>query len=531
MPGGGPLKRILLAAVALVIIGATAWWVSRGPSEAPPLASPWTDPPPPRRTVSRTPNVLWVVWDTARADRASLHGHDAPTTPGMDALAESSVVFDRAIATSFWTLPTHASLFTGLPTSSHGANAKNPWLESHHVTAAEHFRDNGYDTYAWSSNPNIHSSKNTVQGFNAFQQPFGRNEFREKVETYSKTLIRDDDYSTRHHPDRWQSISHHKHGPIAVDATLAWIDQRGEPAKPFFAFVNLMEPHAYRLPTEESRRAIMPDDARYHKALVTSQLLKRMTNVMFGRWKAYFPKERAALLDAYDASIRDVDMHTTRLFDGLKERGVLDDTIVVVVGDHGEQFGEHGLWLHNFSIYDTLVHVPLLVRYPPALAPRRESRPVSVASLFATTVDLAGLPWPGAPIEPHSLAADVNYPVVSELDVPCAHPENRRLDFDIRDWTATYEAIYHDGYKYVASSNGRDELFDMINDPRETKNLWADEPDRLAKMSKMLDTWRATRPVLEITEEARERTKAEQAENADEDLMDQLEELGYVNDL
>ena len=135
---------------------------------------------------STPPNVLFVVWDTVRADRLSVYGHDKPTTPFLESIAARSVVFDRAISPSFWTLPSHASMFTGLAASVHGADADYHWLDNHFVTLAEHFGTNGYDTYAWSSNPNISRTANTTQGFETFQQPFGANLWREKVEAFTK---------------------------------------------------------------------------------------------------------------------------------------------------------------------------------------------------------------------------------------------------------------------------------------------------------------------------------------------------------
>lgn len=475
------------------------------------------------------PNVLLIVWDTVRADRLSLYGHSAPTTPFLEELAERSLVFDAAISPSYWTLPSHVSIFTGLPVSSHGTNAKYQWLDDRFITIAEWYGEHGYDTYAWSSNPNINKGANTVQGFQTFHQAFGQNRWRRMVEADTRKLIHPMDKTSRPNPDRYRNISHHKAGRTTEAAFTEWLDQRDDAEQPFFAFLNYMEAHAYRLPTQESRKSIMPDKERFQKGLTTSNLLKRQTNVMFGRWKAYMPKQRRALLDVYDASIRDLDKLLRRLFEQLELRGELENTVVVVTSDHGEQFGENGLFLHNFSVYQPLVHVPLLIHYPKQLAPGRVSVPVNTTSIFGTTLELTGLPAPEASVQAidrNSLLSPEARPVVAELTEPCANPERRRLPEEIRDWTATYQAYFApDGTKYIEASNGRHELYDLGADPRESDNLYgARETDLVDKLS----AWRDSIPVLERSEEEAA-AAMEQRENAiDPDLLEQLEDLGYI---
>ncbi len=515
---------------------ALCWAIGSGgcgsltPTGPQPLPNPWADAHPPKRTVAKVPNVLLVVWDTTRADRLSMYGHDAPTTPRMESFFRDGLVFNNAVSPSYWTLPSHVSLFTGLPSSSHGAHAGRQWLDDRFVTLAEHLGTNGFDTYAWSSNPNIHPSKNTHQGFQALNHPFGGSAWAEAVEEWSKTLVRPDDYSTSPNPNRWKSVTHHKHGPVANKAFGQWLDGRADKNKPFFGFINYMEAHAYRLPTEESRRAISPDAQRYQKALKTNQSLGRMTNVMYGRWRGWNRNEREALFDVYDASVRDLDKWTGELVDDLARRGVLDDTLVIVTSDHGEQLGEHRLWLHNFSLYETLVHVPLAIRYPAVVKPGRVDFPVSGTSIFATVVDAAGLPWPDQPIEPHSLVSPSPYTVVSDFDVACGHPENRRLDTTIRDWSATYTAVFSESWKYIEASNDLNELFNLATDPKELDNVTLTNSEQTEKMADTLAAWRKGQPKMEASEAVVEAEEKTRLANKDDKIMEELEELGYVNE-
>jgi arylsulfatase A-like enzyme len=480
------------------------------------------------------PNVLFIVWDTVRADRMSLYGNPVATTPHLERLAASSAVYDNAISPSYWTLPSHASMFTGLPVSSHGANAEYKWLDSRFITLAEYFRDHGWDTYAWSSNPNINKSANTIQGFDTFHQPFAQNRWRRSVERATKALIHPKDKSSRPSPERYKSIAHHKGGPVTHEAFTGWLEDDWDGEKPFFAFLNYMEAHAYRLPSQASRKTVMPDEERFRKGLTTSALLKRMSNVMYGNWKDYKPKEKRALLDVYDASIRDLDLLTHRLLADLKSRELLDNTIVVITSDHGEQFGEHGLWLHNYSVYQPLVHVPLLIRYPQAVEPVRHETAVSTTSLFSTLVDLAGIEPPDPDVQAIDRTNLLDPPddgVVTELTWPCAHPDRReRLDRTVRDWEATYTSMVQGGFKYIEASNGEHELYQLAADPRERENLFDRKRARAREFSEALEAWREGVPRYDATEEERAASMEERKASMSDDLMRELQELGYVED-
>ena len=543
------MRRSILAAIAvLAIVGAAgaAVWLQRTDTPAPIEASdaedatalqlppmepvrPLATPSAPPDEVRGRPNVLFVVWDTVRADRLSVYGHDRSTTPFLEQIAPQARVFDQAISPSYWTLPSHASLFTGLSVSSHGANARYQWLDGRFLTMAEHFRDEGYDTYAWSSNPNINRSANTVQGFDTFHQPFAQNAWRRKVEEATKALLHPLDQTTRDDPERYKNISHHKGGAVTHDAFTGWLDSRdtGPDSEPFFAFINYMEAHAYRLPSEQARQSVLPDPRDYHRALRTPNLLKRQTNVMYGRWKPYKRNQRQGLYDLYDASIWDMDRYLGRLMEDLAARGVLENTVVVVTADHGEQFGEHGLYLHNFSVYQPLVHVPLVV-WGPGVTPGRTEEPVSTAALFHTLVELLGLEPPEAPILRHDLLHDDPRPVVSELTVPCANPERRNLDTSIRDWTASYKAVYDGQAKLIRASNGRHELYNLARDPRETRNVYDPASEVAERLSGLLQEWMVQQPRLEVSQEERDQEAALREAEVDEELMKQLEELGYT---
>ena len=128
------------------------------------------------------PNIVWIVWDTVRADRMSLYGHDKPTTPWLDAWAsEEARVFDNSISAAPYTVPSHASMFTGLLPSEHGASNRHQYLDDHHVTVAELLRNAGYQTYLFAANPHISRGENFHRGFDVEEHPWDQQYWREAL--------------------------------------------------------------------------------------------------------------------------------------------------------------------------------------------------------------------------------------------------------------------------------------------------------------------------------------------------------------
>lgn len=370
---------IVLAAGALAL-----WWAAAG-TPPPGGAAPPAD--------GRRPNVLIVVLDTVRADRLALYGHGADTSPRLSAFAEGAVVFRRAVSPGMWTVPSHASLFTGLPVSAHGTHATHKWLDHRFVTLAEVFSAAGAPTFLFSANPFLQGPTNLTQGFEATAYPWAP-PWRRKAAAWTGSKLLQDDASNALGP-RWRAGPYDSPraadrmkdaGPVAAEALGAFID--GADA-PWFAVVNLMEAHTPRVPSRAAREAVSGASA------ITAQLALDQSD---GRQLAHtvgVPQFDDADLDViaqvYDAAVRDADAAFGDLVDALTARGVLDDTLVVVVSDHGEHLGEDGLLGHKFSVRAPLVQVPLLLCHP-SLAPAVRPEVVSVLGVFATVVGVAGVP-------------------------------------------------------------------------------------------------------------------------------------------
>ncbi|NCG19333.1 MAG: sulfatase-like hydrolase/transferase [Rhodobacterales bacterium] len=480
------------------------------------------------------PNVLVIMWDTTRADRMSLYGHDRSTTPRLDAFAADAAVFEQAISPGMWTVPAHGSWFTGLPVASHGANAKWIWLDNRFVTLAEHFRANGYDTYAYTSNPYLSENSNILQGFDTIDYAW-KAPWAEKAAAATQAKLIEGDKSAELSPS-WRPEGHGegwpKHltaykdgGDVTREAFSEWLDERA-PKKQWVAYLNFLEAHHPRVPSEEARKRLH-DDEMVESGLSTDASLFRTMSYMEGK-VTYEPAELDAIKGVYDATISDLDTVTGHILDDLKERGVLEDTIVVIVSDHGEHLGEHGLFDHRWSVYQELLHVPLVIRYPKKMVARREASPVSTQALFPTLCELADVACPPGLIR--SLTSMAIEPVYAELIQPTPRlPPIRAAyqDLDNGKWRWRYQVMFDRNYKLIRRSDGNLALYDLRADPTESRDLASSEAARTKGMLQATRDWQeGIRPYNPV--ERSNSDKPKNALKADDETRKQLEMLGYT---
>ena len=483
------------------------------------------------------PNILILMWDTVRADRMSLYGHHRTTTPRLEAFAADAVVYDRAISPGMWTVPSHASIFTGLPVASHGANAKWIWLDERFVTAAEHFGDAGWDTWAWSSNPYLSDNSNLLQGFETVESSWkGSFATRCAEATENKLIARDKSceispaWTPSGHGKGWpRHLTAYKDGgAVAGEALLDWVDHRDKPG-PWMAYVNYLEAHHPRVPSEAARQSIL-DAEMLQAGLDTEASLHRTMSFMEGK-ASFSDTELEAVRGVYDASLVDLDRVTGDLLDALKDRGVLDHTIVVIVSDHGEQLGEHGMFDHRWSVWQELIGVPLVIRYPAGIDAGRVSEPVSTQQLLATLCDLTALACPaGLPLT--SLRSAPPARVYSELIQPTPRlPPIRAVYPNLPPdrWRSRYHVTVEGSHKLIRHSDATKQLFDLDADPGEDHDLAADSPARVTALLQHVKAWQAGLNRYN----AGLRSPSDKPGNAlaaDRETMDQLKLLGYTSD-
>lgn len=458
-------------------------------------------PDPARPVPQGKPNVLLIVWDTVRADHLTPYGYARDTTPELAKLAAEGRVWTRAVSPGMWTVPSHASLFTGLPESAHGTTAAHQWLDDRFPTLAESLSDAGWATYLFAANPHVGDHVNLGQGFERREAPDDA-AWRKKATaaTTSKLLPSDASntmgpaykpgkYAAGRDGDRTKDA-----GPVAAEAMFSWLDGRPDDGRPFFATLNYMEAHVPRVPSMAARQALF-SEAEIAEQLAFDQSYGNLLAYTVGLME-FTPTQQGWIRDVYDASLRDLDASLVPLLDGLRARGVLDDTVVIVTADHGEHLGEHHLADHKFSVYNDLIRVPLVIRYPKGVPAGVENAPVSTLDVFATVAALTDTGLPDATLSRSLLTPRADAAVFAELVAPTTLVFDRMRkvhpDFDSAPYEHVYASVEDEGWKCIARGDGRRSLFELASDPGEQRDLASAQPERAASLCAQIDQWRTT---------------------------------------
>jgi len=280
----------------------------------------------------RRPNIVLYVVDTVRADRLGVYGYEKPTSPRLDAFAAGAVLFENAYAQSSWTRPAVASLFTGLLPPAHRTVGRRSVLPEDALTLAEILAANGYEGMGLVRNPNVSRTFGFAQGFARF-----RSEDRERDETM-------------------------------LDRVRPWLDGRQNAEGPFFLFLHAIDPHGPYDPAPEFEEMFEAGGAPEHYRTVRYLLRLNRGEV------EPEPGTAEALSRLYDAEVAQNDRAFGELLDELGARGMDEDTAVIYVSDHGEEFQEHGRWEHGLSLYEEVLRIPLVMRLP-GVPPRRVEAP------------------------------------------------------------------------------------------------------------------------------------------------------------
>ena len=446
------------AAITVVVLGVGGWTtVSKASDERAALAAL-----PAAR--EGAPNVLLVVLDTVRADRFGFHGASRDTAPKMDAFSESAVIFDRAIATAPWTLTSHASIFTGRFPYEQNAD----WitaLDNEHPTLAEVMGQDGYVTGGFVANLGYCAPEAGLSRGFAHYEDYATSA---TVAFCSTSLGREIIKKTLAPP--YYTLLRNSAGEI-TDRFLRWQEQQSD--RPFFAFLNYYDPHAIYIAPE-------PYDTKFGEPDPVLYAIQKRTS----RWSDWTPEEAKIMVDAYDGCMAYMDAEIGRMLDELARRGVLDNTLVIITSDHGELLGEHNLQEHQNCLYDPLLHVPLVVRFPGVVpSGERIFKPVSLTDIPATILDVTGFQG-NSPIPGHSLAPMWNGDPNSERS-----PAMSSVQPTIRQpahWPSSQGAmssLYVDDFHYIINwTTEKEELFNLREDPGELTNLIEAQPDQAAAM-------------------------------------------------
>jgi uncharacterized sulfatase len=462
------------------------------------------------------PNILVIVLDTLRRDRLSAYGYERETSPAFDEFSTQATLFDRAISPAQWTIPAHASLFTGLYPSQHGLVQGSGKLSGMNPTLAEILRADGYQTVAFCNNPLVSVLEHGLQrGFEHFyhystavpQRPADVNQpqwqrdfmkwFRPRARRIANSFAHNDElFRLSLHPfwtRIWiDKINFKGNTNTSIDDLINFwgAHHAGGAEQPLFGFVNLMGAHLPYRPAQQFIDQVAPHVQNDKHAY---PFMSRFNADAAGWASPDDPPltdwQHQVIYDFYDAEIAAQDYHLGRLLKYLKDTNALDNTYVFILADHGDAHGDHGLFGHGFVVHQELVHVPMLAYGPEHFpAGARVASNTSTRRIFHAILDIAGIKPPLDEADPnanvtglslyralngqrspeHDLAFSEAIPPSTFLHVikhrNPASIQRMRLDMIRR---GVYEG---DDKLTVIGDNEIEALYDVAADPTETRD-------------------------------------------------------------
>jgi arylsulfatase A-like enzyme len=417
-------------------------------------------------------NVVLLTIDTLRPRNLHAYGYHRETSPVIDQMAADGALFEHAYSTSSWTLPSLASLMTSKHPIEHGTVTGRVGLQDHLVTITHVLRAAGYDTAAW-----------TQSAYPLYRLGFGR-EFQVTEKPAGAQI-----------PD-----------------VVQWLSQRGE--RPFFLWVHLAEPHTPYLPTKRFERHFTTKRANNNKDLARWWNADECV-----RFYETEPKDTDLRLTFYDETLRESDFKVGQILQAIDDLGMRDRTIVALTADHGEEFYEHRGCDHGQTLYDEVLHIPLLMRHPPTIEPGvRVAEQVRLIDVVPTILDLITMPphpdFIGRSLRAHTEGKGHDLPVIG------GYMSNAEPAIVFRKYGLKY--IYsprRSALRTKHASRPTEELYDLEADPHERRDLAPKGHPRLEQLREKAKKWSTRQPA----------NRAPQV-NYDETTVQRLKALGYLGD-
>ncbi len=424
-----------------------------------------TSPEPDIEATERNLNVVLIVVDTLRADHLSIYGYGRRTSPHIDALAEDAILYERAISQAPWTTPSVGSLLTSLYPSTLGIRGIQSVLRDEHILLSEVLREKGYATGAVISHSFCSSRWNFDQGFDEFDESNVKGHLAVTSGDITERALR--------------FIAEHEN-------------------EPFFLWLHYFDPHVAFIDHPESSFGGAAEDTGRIESGQDHRTLRSMEADLS-------EVELTELRRLYDSEIAFTDQAIGAVLRNLRDRGLYDDTIVIFTADHGEEFLDHGRLGHAKTVYQELIHVPLIIRLP-GVAPQRVEAPVALLDVYPSLLEYLGIPIPegveGSSLLPADLAdLDEHRPVFSET---MRAPDGSR------------QTVILGGEKLVVNrSADREEFYHLPSDPDEMEDRSELDVPRVRRLRAILDAWAqrntgdaGSAPEIEISTEERRRLQA-----------------------
>ena len=513
-------------------------------------------------------NVVLVVLDTHRFDRIGAYGYGRPTTPNLDSLAAESLFFKKAVAPGQWTIPSHASLFSGEAPAVHGTVQADDALPKEFQTLASRLSEQGVRTTGFCNNPLVGVLQNDfTRGFDQFYNYSGvvpstpqkeiNDVWKPVRKLWSKytQLLRKLSYpiqNTFAQPNEfflaalrpffvpiWTRAGNFK-GMTArsIRESTSFVREIGEERKGGnFVFLNLMETHLPYAPPDEYVRKFVP---YFHE---TPEAQRFMGGFNRKAWQWLIPLvepfsdiESQTLSDMYDAEVAYQDHLLGQLLETLNTDYHRENTMVVFLADHGEMLGEHGYMGHGFGVHEELVRVPLFIRTPGLENPRQIDTRVSTTRVFYSVLDYFGFESLAMPYaEEVDVASQSLLGMENQKENPqaCAIAEAYAPDNAVQiirkhhpDMIDTYNpgvdqhAIYKGDEKMIAVAEISKVLYNLAGDPTEQQPY--QDPDRIRDLTKILDNY------LELAMTRSMSSSHQKISLKDELVQQRLRDLGYL---
>jgi arylsulfatase A-like enzyme len=437
-------------------------------------------------------NVILISIDTLRADHLGCYGYERDTSPNIDSLATESALFFNAYATSPWTLPSHVSILTSLFGVHHQVNNEHEKMDLSLITLADVFRKNSFFCSAFTGGAYVSSAYGFSKGFDIYEESLRPFSMQDSVERIYRDVSK-------------------------------WLDRNKD--KNFFLFIHTYQPHNPYASPHPYNTMFLDNNAKWERINLMGYLGRKR-----GIFKSLPEEERQNIISLYDAEIRYTDEELIRpLLEDLREMGLYEQTMIVFTSDHGEEFYEHKGWEHGHSLYDELLKVPLIIKFPESkFAGKKVENIVPLVDIMPTVLDELYLDVPGLILDGQSLI-----PVLKGKETKdrifLADKGNNVLNSHIPQKTS----MNMGKNKIILSERFRKqdlkfflfpppkiepvELYDLAEDSIETKNI-ADEKIKFVDQ--------IIRQVNEIYSQAKQRKTAKP--EIDEELKKRLEALGYI---
>jgi arylsulfatase A-like enzyme len=448
-----------------------------------PILAAWGDPvlasSPAKLAKQAKPNLILISIDCLRADHLGTYGYERNTSPNLDRFAEDGVVFETAVSTSSWTLPTHMSMMTGLMPSFHGAT-KWEKLDRSVPYLPEMLAEHGYQTTGVASWVYVSQIYGFERGFDVYR------------------VLED---------------------PTAQDVIDAAIEQlRMKKGQNHFLFIHLLDPHWPYLPPSDflARFGPRPRD------------ISDLQDLILRAEPPPSETERDEIIRLYDGEIAFTDQELGRFFEQLKALGLYDNSLIIVTADHGEAFYEHGHWQHSQTLYEEIIRIPMIVKWPGDGLKGRIRAQVSQVDIFPSLLQAAGIEPPMTEFFSLRDLADSERRgseermVMSEVTWRSPNETSMKVSFRTERLKFLATLAGPVGDDLGVSETRQEELYDLVADPHERANLAAERSEELtsfrSRVRSFIDGARAQRS-----------TRQGQQIELDEELLERLRALGYVD--